>query len=262
MIDNEVYCQEGNLVLTGKILDKETSKSVASVNITNYTRKRSSFSDSTGYFRLRCKLNDTLLFSAIGYKVTKVIVSDTMIASGHDIKVFLFPKTLELNAVTIYGLGSYSDFKRKVVDLDLKEKELKLGLPTVKPGLPVYLDKNKVKSLGFALNSPISFLYYNLSKEEQSRRRVIELEAEEKDLKLIDKKYNYAMISLWSGLKGEELNEFILFCNFSNEYLIGSNDYEIIKNVKAKYAEFISMKSIKKQEEDNKKLFINPLKEP
>ena len=52
-----------------------------------------------------------------------------------------------------------------------EELIINLGLPYVKTGPPKLLDDNYVKSLNFAVNSPISFLYYNLNEKEKSKSR-------------------------------------------------------------------------------------------
>lgn len=133
--------------------------------------------------------------------------------------------------------GTYEDFKRKFLALKIKEMP-DLGLPKASPGLPKLLDESYVGSLGFALTSPISFFYYNMSREEMNKRRLIELQERDKIQRKIETKYNRQNVSNWTGLKEPELLEFMYFCNFNDAFLLQANEWDIFIAVKAKLTEF------------------------
>lgn len=141
--------------------------------------------------------------------------------------------------------GTYEEFKRKFLALKLDNEPIDIGLPKAKPGIPQLLDDNYIKSLGFALNSPISFLYYNFSKVERSKRKHIRLRYESEEYAKIDKKFNRHKIQYWTGLKEKELDKFILFCHFSLEYLLTSNEYDIILKIKEKLVDFKKAEELK-----------------
>jgi len=133
---------------------------------------------------------------------------------------------------------NYEDFKRKFLALKLNNLPLDIGLPKAKPGTPQLLDDNYIKSFWFALNSPFSFLYYNLSKTERSRRRVYELRNEKEQYSIIDQKINRQKIQIWTSLPEKDLDAFILFCDFSFNYMLNTNEYDLILRVKEKLADF------------------------
>jgi len=133
---------------------------------------------------------------------------------------------------------NYEEFKKKFLALKLNNEPLDIGLPKAKPGIPQLLDESFIKSLGFALNSPISFFYYNFSKVERSRRRVFELRHEKEQYAVIDSKINRHKIQYWTGLKEGNLDKFILFCNFSFNYMLTVSEYDLILKVKEKFEEF------------------------
>jgi len=133
---------------------------------------------------------------------------------------------------------SYLEFQHKFLALKIKDETIDIGLPKAKPGKPKLLDENYIGSLGFALTSPVSFFYYNFSKAERSKRRAYELRHEKEQYAVIDRKINRHKIEYWTGLKEEKLDKFILFCNFSFDYMLYSNEYDIILKVKERLEEF------------------------
>jgi hypothetical protein len=133
---------------------------------------------------------------------------------------------------------NYSDFKRKFLALKLDNGPIDIGLPKAKPGIPQLLDKDFISSPLFLLNSPVSFFYYNFSKLERSKRKAYELRHEKDQYAVIDNKINRHKIQFWTGLKENDLDKFILFCDFSFDYLLSANEYELIQKVKEKLGAF------------------------
>lgn len=134
--------------------------------------------------------------------------------------------------------GSYNDFKGKFLALQIKDNIPDIGLPKAKAGTPQLLDPNYIGSIGFLFTSPISFFYYNNSKQEISKRKLYALNAYEPCRRAIDSKYNAEKVKNWTGLEGEKLTEFVLFCHFEDDYLLQTSEYELIKNILIKLEEF------------------------
>ena len=75
-----VYCQENQekpIRLTGFVVDKETSEALVN---THYiiNNERGGVVDETGRFAIVGMVNDTIIFSYVGYKDITVVVSDTL----------------------------------------------------------------------------------------------------------------------------------------------------------------------------------------
>ena len=155
----------------------------------------------------------------------------------------LYPENIDSSNTSEYDkmyrlFGTYNDFKYKFLTLELKNEMPDIGLPKAKPGTPQLLDPNFIGSLGFLLNSPISFFYYNMSKEEISKRKLYEIHAYEPIRRKINAKYNAENIKHWTGLEGEELTQFVLYCHFDDSYLENVAEYELIDSVLIKLKEF------------------------
>ncbi len=143
--------------------------------------------------------------------------------------------------------SNYADFKRRFLALKLNNEPIDIGLPKAKPGIPKLLDDNYIKSFWFAINSPISFLYYNFSKVERSRRKAYELRYEKDQYAVIDSKINRHKIQYWTGLKENDLDNFILYCDFSFNYLLSVDEYDLILKVKEKLQDFKKTEGIRQK---------------
>jgi len=238
-LSTQVFCQNEPFVLSGKLLDKQNLNPIENFNITNKTRKRYTYSNHLGLFQIACNKNDTLIVNGIGFLPKTIIVNDAILLQKDFLIIMLEAEIYELKEVTINNLGTYNDFKKNFLTIQpKKELIINLGLPNVKPGIPKLLDDNYVKSVGFAMKSPISFFYYNLNEKEKSKRKIFKLIYEAPITFEIEKKFNRDKVALWTGLKDFELNEFIVFCNFDRNYLLMVKDYEIIIKTQEKLKEF------------------------
>jgi hypothetical protein len=134
--------------------------------------------------------------------------------------------------------GSYADFQRKFLALDLKNDVLDLNLPK-SSRINVFINQQDYAGqVGFSCSGPVSLIYNAFSKEEQSKRKYYALKAYEPTRKRIDAKYNYAKVKRWTGLKDDDLNRFVLYCHFEDSFLINASEYELIQMVLIKLTEF------------------------
>ncbi len=234
-----LFGQKESFVLSGKLVDKQSHNPIDNIKILNITQKNFTYSNNTGLFKTICSKNDTLVFSGMGYFPKQLTINDSIIAKLDFLLLYLEPEFYELKEVTINNLGTYNDFKRNFLTIKPKQDfVIDLGIPGVKPGIPRLLDDDYVKSAGFAIKSPISFLYYNLNEKEKSKRKIYKLIYEAPITYEIEKKYNRDKVGKWTGLTDFELNEFIVFCNFDRNFLLHANEIEIIIKTMEKLKEF------------------------
>jgi len=168
--------------------------------------------DSLGIFSLYVRSSDQLLFYNLSYNDADVYISSE--DKGFYIK--LKKKYYLLKEARVYNWGStYGDFLEEVKSRGEPVSEgKKLGLPTQNPDyVPFNLDEKKIKSAGFLLSSPVSFLYYNLSKREKSVRKVYQLEKDKELIELFEEILSEKNISYITGLVEEELEEFMIYLN-------------------------------------------------
>lgn len=229
-----VFCQNKPHVLSGKLLEKGSMKPVEFLKVINKTRQILSYSDSAGLFSIPCNISDTIIFSGIGFETLSIKISDSLLAAKYKV-IIMEPEMLMFEKADINAFGTKEEFIKKFLALKINEQKINPGLPESEHTVPKLSDDKYVKNPLFAITSPVSFLYYNLNRKEISKRRIINLMAESE---IIDKKYNRRKVGGWTGLKGEDLTGFILFCNFKNDWLISASQYEIILKVNEKFLEY------------------------
>jgi hypothetical protein len=133
--------------------------------------------------------------------------------------------------------SNYTEFKQQFLSIKTDEKEYVIPGITLKERTTVHNLENEdyVNSLGFALSSPLSALYYNFSRREKNIRKYHELENNKWIQIDIDKKYNRQIVSALTGLKDEKLTHFMAWCSFDKDYLKTATDLEIALKVKEKF---------------------------
>lgn len=168
--------------------------------------------DSLGIFSLYVRKNDQLSFYNISYQDT----SRFILSEDKGFYIILKKRYYSLKEARVYNWGSsYADFMDEVKRQgNVVTEGEKMGLPTQDPDIiPFDMDDEKIKSFNFFLHSPLSSLYYNLSKREKGARKAFQLE---KDKELIER-YRETLsednISYITGLKGNELELFMLYLN-------------------------------------------------
>jgi hypothetical protein len=122
--------------------------------------------------------------------------------------------------------------------------------PLVWKELSLFTNKLDPKKTPEPIGGPFSLIYSIFSKEEQAKRRLKELEKMETIRRKIRSKYNSRIVSEILGIKGKELDKFLEFCNFTDEYLLKTKKIDILQKVKKKYQEFLKQDSLKIKQND------------
>jgi hypothetical protein len=93
-----------------------------------------------------------------------------------------------------------------------------------------------------AIFRPMSFLAYHLSKSEKEKRSTLAAIRQESDWKFLSLVYNKDVIQKISGLTGEGLEDFMLYCNAFNGLPVNANSYDVEKRIRELMVEYIAKK--------------------
>ena len=95
----------------GIILDKTNQEPIAGVNIIIENDDNGTSSDNEGRFSLELKAQseNKLVFTMIGFKDTSIVINQTN--NDQTIKVFLNPKAIKMNAITVHSHKESSQSK-------------------------------------------------------------------------------------------------------------------------------------------------------
>lgn len=228
--------------IEGIILDDSTGQAVPYAQIYNESKRTGCISNESGHFKMLGDIGDTLVISLVGYLGKVQMVGDLNLDSTMEVR--LSPRFYEIAEVRIMRWGSYEEFKRSVLALEIPETEtdqLRDHLFAMSQAeIAVALKEEEVrKAMSPQPGKPLGGISVPiLSKEDMQRinyAKVLEKEAEQR---LINKKYNRDIIRKVTNIPEEEIIDFMGFCNFSNEYLLQASEYEIVVMIEKKYKEY------------------------
>jgi len=222
---------DSSYYLYGKVLSLEKRYPVAFAHVINVNVQKGVVTDSLGNFETWVNPNDVLNISAIGFehREYKVPVQNP----DSVVEIILVNKTYAIPEVSISYLGTYREFKQKVLDLDLSD-ENKLNPQINKIFNHVEIEYPLVEDPAASILSPISLLYSAFSKEAKAVKKYLDVK-ERADVK---EKYNITIVKNLTGLEGLEAKEFMDFCNFTDDYVRSVTEYELYAEIKKQYEEF------------------------
>src|SRR5690606_24014800 len=180
------FAQQNLSVLSGLILEKGTGTRISDVNIVNLRTKAHTRTNIYGVFYIEVAVGDSLSASKIGYGPLK-----TVIFTPEDIVLEMEPG-LQIETVVIARRSR----QQEMADI-LKDYEKK-GIYNC--------GKNRV---GTYLNSPATALYNLFGREAKNMKRFEKFMDREVEEMAVDRIFSKAAVSQATGLKGEELQNFM-----------------------------------------------------
>ena len=94
------------------------------VHILILNTRRGTISDTRGMFSFVVQPYDTILFSAVGYKRTGLIIPDTLKSFNYPVDVIMETDTIEIREVIILPWKTYQEFKQAFIALELPDDDL------------------------------------------------------------------------------------------------------------------------------------------
>jgi len=214
---------------TARIIDRQVNDPVQFAHVINQSRGFASISDSMGYFKIGAALNDLLKLTAIGYYDCPFHLNEAALNDSGMVTIYMIQRAYPIQVVNINPLGTYSQFKQKVLSLELPEPVLVIN-PSVIEDIEMGIDT--IQNLEPAsLGSPITAIYMALSREGKELRKYAEIMEEEQFLEQVKDKYNHKMLEEVTGLTGPELYHFLQFCNLERKYILEATAYEILEAI-------------------------------
>lgn len=211
-----VEAQERIIKVKGQVLDASDGQPLNTLMAVDKKSGSGTFGMDEGRFILTIPAGDTLLVGAIGYETISFAIPDSLPSNVME-KIFYLEKlVVDLPEVEIISERDLQEIQREIQELGYDERDYRLS------GVD-------------AFSSPVTFLYQMFSRRERSKRRVMELQNEERMRELLRelfKKYvDYDIIQL----EDEEFDDFIAYCNISEYFLKNSSQYDFLVFVKKRF---------------------------
>lgn len=94
------------------------------VHILILNKSKGTISDQKGMFSFIVEPHDTILFSAVGFKRTGLIIPDTLESFHYPVDVIMEQDTIEIREVIILPWKTYQEFKQAFISLELPDDDL------------------------------------------------------------------------------------------------------------------------------------------
>lgn len=200
----------------GKVIDSSTKKGISTLNVLNKRSNQVVATNEAGDFYIRAMTGDSIIITSFGYN-RKGILWD-----GKDrnpvFEVKLQPFMLQELVVKDKKL---SDLHKEIQDFLANPNDSKairneilksmLNTNTSQPGIGISIDA----------------LYNMFSKEGKMNRKLADMQFQDAKSFYADLKYNKQVVAQVTHLQEEDLDDFMVFCKPTQEFILNATDYEL-----------------------------------
>lgn len=217
-------------------------KSIESVHVVNISNTWGTTSNIEGLFRIAALPGDTIRFTSIGYIPYTYHVPAEKQSPVIPLHVRMEPDTILISGVTVYPWPSdYKALKEAILAMndqsppvpDLKLNDPKFygsQLPGTNSGANQVGNANP--GLTYTINGPITALYDAFSKAGKSKRKYESLVARDQRKIFAARRYNAEVVRRITSFKTDkEIQDFMLYCNLSVDFILNSSEYELYKTI-------------------------------
>lgn len=202
----------------GKVYD-ENGYPLPNSIVLNQRTKRGSFGNPNGEFNVLCWVNDTITVTALGYHSRTFIVPDAGPENIFHRDIYLDLRIYEMPVVEIFGPRDLEAIQQDIERLGYNEKDYMLS------GIN-------------AAASPITFLYQQFSKKEQSKREAAYLANEDRKRDLLKELFRHYVDYEIIQLDNSQFDDFIDYLNVSDEFMRTSTQYDFLIYVRDRFKEY------------------------
>lgn len=218
MLPVHAFAQAGQVKITGSITSKDDLPLINTM-VVNQRTFVGIGADIAGNFTITALRTDTLMISAYGHQVMKLCFRDSVNKPEYKVRIALKQLSVSLPSVSIEGEKSMKQVQKNIDQLGVK-------------------DTRMTHTVSDAITSPITFLYERFSKFEQTKRKVAEMENEDRKREVLKDLFRIYIRYDVIELDEEEFDQFIAYCNLSEEFIKSASEYELVTAIKARYDNF------------------------
>jgi hypothetical protein len=222
----DVFAQQQSVVVNGEIVRHDNSGPLLNAYVINKRTSEGVFIQNNKSFSVVALMSDTLLIGAQGCATGLLCFKDSIYRTSYYVHIALDSLNFKLNEVVITPVKTLKQIKAE-------EKQL---------GIIPNTDINKTV-IPFSMRSmtlviDIDYFYERYSHFEKEKRKVARLEDNELKENVLK---DYLQLFVKAGiivLAPEEFDKFIMYCNFTDEFVKNTSEYDLCIAIKDKLLEF------------------------
>jgi hypothetical protein len=197
----------------------EQDQPISNIIVVNQRTRKGSFGRSNGTFSIRCLKTDTISVTSLGFYTRNIVLADSAEALSYKVKIYLDVRVYKIPTIEIIAPKDLEQIQKDIAGLGYNEDDFILS------GLN-------------AAASPITFLYQQFSKKEESKRMVAQLENEDRKRELLKSLFYHYVDYGIIELNNKEFDDFIDFLNVSDEFMKNSTQYDFLIYVKERFKDY------------------------
>lgn len=209
---------QSEIRVVGQVFDNETKLTIPHLMIVNKRSNTGFFTDNKGFFDIKLKQTDTLILSSLGYLVKNICFKDSLYQPQYTITINMNKLYYTLTEVVVYPVRNLSQIEKDIEQLGVKPSTSLNGLE--------------------AIQSPITYLYERFSRFGKSKQKVAAWENEDLKRDLLQELFRLYIQYDIIDLSDMEFDAFIKYLNFSDEFIKGASQLELVMAIKGKYESF------------------------
>jgi hypothetical protein len=246
LVANISWAQKDTIVnIKGTVVNNETKLPIGNVNVINATRVTGTATSGSGTFEIATKLNDTLLFSYVGFETVKVKVTNDWI-KNNPTKIYLSEKAYVLDEVVIrqYQLTGYVEVDTQLIPV--ADDGYRYSISGLNAG---YEAGDKApgavsKVLGSIFN-PADFLYNTFGKRPKEMKKLKEMKKDDTVRNLLATKFDRETLAALLEIDKDDIPLILQNCNYSEYFIQTANDLQIMDAISLCYEEYKVLKKNK-----------------
>ena len=200
-----------------RVIDDSTKRGLPAATVFNKKSKAITISNNSGEFMIWASRGDSIEITSIGYKSITFACKflDTTLHAKQDSRM--------LQAVIIRA--KRDEKLKEEIKQFLKDPDAALAMK--KKALSNLIDVRPSSSGTPGLAISIDAIWELFSKEGKSRRKLAALEQKDYKEYLIKARYSPQFVKSITNLKEEEIDVFMKFCDFTDDFILRATDYEL-----------------------------------
>lgn len=201
-------------------MDGQTKQRIARVFVYNPENDAGGYNNTRGEFSIEAKDGDVLIAAVEGY------YPDTISVSGSKTHIFQLQRSAR-------RIQEVSIVVRRSPEEQLAENQREYSTAYTRGDRGQLLS---VGQTGAGLN--IDALYRLISREGKNARRLQEIIERDYRESVIDYRFTPELVSQTTGLKGEELQDFMRQYRPSYFFVLGTNEYNLVFYIRSSFAQY------------------------
>lgn len=193
----------------GTVFNKTFLTTASGVKVQNIRTYQVVISDVKGHFHIGAHIGDTLLFNSLSYYPNTSIVIDSCKNSRFPCFFFLNPRYIKLETVEIVA-----------------------SKPVRKP----YDNPDNVKPA--SIMNPLSYIYEHTSSRNKSFKKLKQQMSKDNNAEYLKWRFSNPLIFQITRLTGKQLDFFINYCSFDEDFARNASDYDFLAEVRKKFDEY------------------------